>query len=118
MIKILTAGLIILMSSSLFAMSLFELNTASKIQLMQISGIGEAKANTIFKERKKGKFTSFTDFQRVDGIGEVLARNVKNNTMGKSAGKRQDANAHAKNAYKKSIKQHQKELTKYTKKKK
>jgi competence protein ComEA len=59
-------------------MSLNKLNTASKAELMMINGIGEKKADAIIKERRKGKFKSFEDFQRVDGIGEETAKNVKN----------------------------------------
>ncbi|AKF25891.1 hypothetical protein YH65_01065 [Sulfurovum lithotrophicum] len=59
-------------------MSLHQLNTASKSELMEINGIGEKKADAIIKERKKGKFKSFEDFQRVEGIGEQTAKNVKN----------------------------------------
>jgi len=45
---------------------------------MEINGIGEAKATAIINERKKGEFKSFEDFQRVEGIGEKTAENVKN----------------------------------------
>ena len=72
------AGLLILGTSSVFGMSLNKLNSASKADLMEINGIGEAKASAIIKERKKGKFKSFEDFQRVEGIGEETAKNVKN----------------------------------------
>ena len=78
MLKKIMAGLLILATSSLFGMSLNKLNSASKADLMEINGIGEAKASAIIKERKKGKFKSFEDFQRVEGVGEVTAKNVKN----------------------------------------
>ena len=79
MLKKVFIGLMVFISSGLFAMSLTQLNSASKAELMEINGIGEAKANAIIKERKKGKFKSFDDFQRVEGIGEQTAANVKNN---------------------------------------
>jgi len=64
-------------TSSLFAMSLSALNSASKAELMEINGIGEVKAAAIIKERKHGKFKSFEDVQRVEGIGEQTADNIK-----------------------------------------
>ncbi len=67
-------------ASSLFGMSLDELNSASKAELMEIKGIGEAKATAIINERKKGKFKSFEDFQRVKGVGEKMALKVKNSS--------------------------------------
>ena len=78
MYKKLIAGLLVLTTSSLFGMSLDELNSASKAKLMDIKGIGEAKATAIIEERKKGAFASFEDFQRVKGIGEKMALKVKN----------------------------------------
>ena len=78
------AGLLVLATSTVFGMSLNQLNNASKAELMEINGIGEKKADAIIAERKKGDFKSFEDFQRVDGIGEQTAANVKNDV--KSAG--------------------------------
>ena len=65
MLKKVIAGVLIVATSSLFGMSLNKLNSASKADLMEINGIGDAKASAIIKERKKGKFKSFEDFQRV-----------------------------------------------------
>jgi len=78
MLKKVIIGCVVLATSSLFAMSLTQLNSASKAELMEINGIGEAKATAIITERKKEKFKSFEDFQRVEGIGEQTAKNVKN----------------------------------------
>jgi len=78
MLKKVIAGCLVIATSSLFGMSLNQLNSASKAELMEINGIGDAKASAIVKERKKGKFKSFEDFQRVEGIGEQTAKNVKN----------------------------------------
>jgi len=77
MLKKIIAGFLVLATSTLFGMSLKQLNSASKAELMEIKGIGESKATAILNERKKGKFTSFDDFQRVKGIGEKTAKNVK-----------------------------------------
>jgi len=77
MFKKIIAGFLILATTTLFSMSLTKLNSASKAELMEINGIGDAKASAIIKERKKGKFKSFEDFQRVEGIGEQTAANVK-----------------------------------------
>ena len=74
------AGFLVLATSSLFGMSLEELNSASKVELMEIKGIGDAKATAIINERKKGKFKSFEDFQRVKGVGEKMALKVKNSS--------------------------------------
>lgn len=71
-------GVLVLATTSIFGMNLNQLNSASKAELMEINGIGDAKADAIIKERKKGKFKSFEDFQRVEGIGEQTAKNVKN----------------------------------------
>ena len=79
MLKKIITGLLIVSVSSLFGMSLKELNKADKSELMQIKGIGEAKADAILKERKNGKFKSFEDFTRVKGVGEAMANNVKHN---------------------------------------
>ena len=77
MFKKIIAGVLVFGMSSLFAMSLSALNSASKAELMEINGIGEVKAAAIIKERRKGKFKSFEDVQRVEGIGEQTADNIK-----------------------------------------
>ena len=77
MLKKIIAGLMLLASLS-FGMSLSKLNGATKAELMEINGVGEVKAAEIIKQRRKGKFKSFADLQeRVDGIGEQTADNIK-----------------------------------------
>ncbi|RLA69223.1 MAG: helix-hairpin-helix domain-containing protein [Epsilonproteobacteria bacterium] len=88
MIKKLMTGVLVLATTSVFGMSLGQLNSASKVELMEINGIGEAKANAIIKERKKEKFKSFEDFQRVEGIGKQTAKNVKNDVKSSSKEKK------------------------------
>lgn len=43
MLKKIVTGFLVLATSTLFGMSLNQLNTASKAQLMEINGIGEKK---------------------------------------------------------------------------
>ena len=107
MVKKVIAGFLVLATSTVFGMSLNKLNSASKAELMEINGIGEAKASAIIKERKKGKFKSFEDFQRVEGIGEETAKNVKKDVKTK----------HEPKSDKKSTKKKSKSSKKDTKKK-
>jgi len=88
MLKKLIAGFLILAATSVFGMSLNKLNSASKTDLVQIKGIGDAKADAIIKERKKGKFKSFKDLTRVKGIGEAIASNIKNDVKSKTTEKK------------------------------
>ena len=84
MLKKVIVGFLVLATSTLFGMSLSQLNSASKAELMEINGIGDVKATAIIKERRKGKFKTFSDFERVEGIGEQTAANVKNNVKSAS----------------------------------
>ena len=77
MLKKIIAGLL-LFGTVTFGMSLTKLNSANKAELMEINGVGEVKAAEIIKQRRKGKFKSFADLQeRVDGIGEQTADNIR-----------------------------------------
>jgi len=78
MLKKVIAGFLVLATTTLFGMSISALNSASKSELMEINGIGEVKAAAIIKERKHGKFKSFDDLTKVEGVGEQIASNVKN----------------------------------------
>lgn len=55
------------------------INTASKEELMTLSGIGESKAIAIIKYREENKFISIEDLKNVSGIGDSLYDSVKDN---------------------------------------
>lgn len=56
------------------------LNTATKEDLMMLSGIGEAKAIAIIEYREqKGAFEKIEDIMNVSGIGESLFAKIKEN---------------------------------------
>ncbi len=64
--------------TSMFGMSIEELNHADKATLMQINGIGNAKADAIIKAREKKDFTSFAEVMGIKGVGTKLVENIKN----------------------------------------
>lgn len=84
MLKKIILGLLLFAGTSLMAMSIGELNKASKEDLMTIKGIGDAKADAIISERKKEAFKSVDELSRVKGVGPAIVENVKNDV--KSAG--------------------------------
>ena len=58
-------------TTSTFAMSMINLNTATKEDLMRIDGIGEQTALKIIAHRAEiGGFTSLEQLMDVDGVGE------------------------------------------------
>ena len=57
--------------------SLVNINTATKEQLMTVSGIGESKAIAIIDYRKTNKFNKIEDIMNVSGIGESLFAKIK-----------------------------------------
>ncbi len=57
---------------------LININTATKDQLLTISGIGESKANSIIKYREEnGNFNCIEDIKNVSGIGDSLFEKIK-----------------------------------------
>ncbi|TET88918.1 MAG: helix-hairpin-helix domain-containing protein [Sulfurovum sp.] len=85
MLKKVIAGFLVLATSTVFGMSLNQLNSVSKTELMEINGIGEAKAAAIMKARK---FNSFDDVLKVKGVGEKLVSNIKNDVKSQSKSKK------------------------------
>jgi len=73
-------------TSIVFAMSISEINKASKDELMQIKGIGESRAEAIIDARP---FKNITELDDVKGIGPALLGNIKNNIMKGSSSQRQ-----------------------------
>lgn len=58
--------------------SLISINTASKDELMTLSGIGESKAISIIKYREEnGLFKSIEDIKSVTGIGDKMFEKIK-----------------------------------------
>lgn len=58
--------------------SIININTASKEQLLNLSGVGEAKAEAIISYREKnGKFEKIEDIKNVSGIGDSLFEKIK-----------------------------------------
>jgi len=57
---------------------LININTATKEELMTITGIGESKANSIIEYRKTNKFNIIDDIKNVSGIGNSVFENIKN----------------------------------------
>lgn len=59
---------------------LININTATKEELLTLSGVGETKAQAIIKYREeKGMFETIEDIKNVSGIGDSLFEKIKNN---------------------------------------
>lgn len=57
--------------------SKININTASKDELMTLSGVGESKAIAIIEYRSKNKFNTIEDIMNVSGIGESAFAKIK-----------------------------------------
>lgn len=56
---------------------LININTADKNELMNISGIGESKANAIIDYRSKTPFKTIEDIKNISGIGDAVFDKIK-----------------------------------------
>ncbi|MDD6327527.1 MAG: helix-hairpin-helix domain-containing protein [Lachnospiraceae bacterium] len=64
------------------ANTVVHLNTATKEQLMSLSGIGESKADAILAYRTEhGRFSSIEELLQVSGIGEGIYDKIKDNIV-------------------------------------
>ena len=57
---------------------LVNINTASKEQLMNLTGVGESKANAIIEYRNQNKFETIEDLMNIPGIKESMFNKIKN----------------------------------------
>lgn len=61
------------------SVSMVNINTATKEELMTLTGIGESKAKAIMSYREKTPFTKIEDIKNVSGIGDSIYEDIKNN---------------------------------------
>lgn len=74
----------ILVIMALFVSLVFgavDLNTASKKELMSVSGIGAKKADAIIEYRNKTPFKSIDELKNIKGIGDKLFDKIKNDVV-------------------------------------
>ena len=55
------------------------INTASKTELMTLSGVGEQTANKIIEYRENIRFNEIEDLMNVNGVGKSKFESIKNN---------------------------------------
>lgn len=56
---------------------IININTASKEELMSISGLGDSKADAIITYRKEHPFTNIEEIKNVSGIGDSVFAKIK-----------------------------------------
>ena len=79
-----TKLLLIMFMLSTYLFASINVQTASKAELMSISGIGAKKADSIMKYRKSHTLKSANDLLKVKGIGKGIVANVKGNIKNKA----------------------------------
>ena len=57
--------------------NLININSATKEELMTLSGIGESKARAIIDYRTQNKFIKIEDIKNVSGIGDSAFEKIK-----------------------------------------
>ena len=55
------------------------INSATKEELMTLTGIGESKADKIIEYRSNNKFNSIEDIKNISGIGDSIIEKIKYN---------------------------------------
>lgn len=64
-------------TTTIVTSGLININTASKEELMTLTGVGESKALAIIEYRSKNKFNTIEDIMNVSGIGESAFAKIK-----------------------------------------
>ncbi len=74
----------IFITTSLFSLTIKDVQRASKDKLGCIKGIGEKKLKAIIDYQKKSPIKSFDDLLNIKGIGKRIVENIKNDVLKKS----------------------------------
>ena len=78
MLKSIFGSIFLVLFLFISAFAAINLNTADKVALESISGIGPAKANAIIKYRDEhGSFKTVDELLNIKGIGPKMLENIK-----------------------------------------